>query len=356
MRSVKLPLFQLTLLLSLSAAPFCLADEQGQEKVIKIGVNFGLTGAASRWAEHAKNGIELAKEQFNSDRQSDGYKLEILFEDNETVPVKAVTAYRKLVTIDKVDALIASNWSILTNPLIPLAKRDKVVMLAPTVMDVSLENPGANTFAFGPRAESIRPAVEEFYRLNPSVKSAVFLSWDDAWGHANAAVWREVTERVGVKILTEIWEEDYARDPREEAAKILVLKPDVVFVGMYADRVAARLRELKVRPLIFTTDCIHEAVADLGVSRELLSGMYYAEWTPNAEYVEAYKQRFDVLPLFESQNSYEAVRAIVKAYELGKGDVREGIRKVSYEGVAGRIDFSGEASPNAGTARLVKIK
>ncbi|MCB0334537.1 MAG: ABC transporter substrate-binding protein, partial [Bdellovibrionales bacterium] len=163
---------------------------------LKIGVIAGYSGAAKEWADYGRMALELARDEINQNGGVRGRPVELLFEDSQTVPAKAVSAYTKLATIDKVDAIIGELWAFLTNPLIPLSERMKVPTISPTVMDQSIRDTSPYFFSLGHRYVSLEGAVRQFFDLHPDLKRIGVLCWDDPWGRANLAVWKMIlTER-----------------------------------------------------------------------------------------------------------------------------------------------------------------
>ena len=88
---------------------FCLLPTAFAEEAAlryKIGVVLGLTGPAASFANSFKIAVDLALEDLpDADRR----RVRVLFEDDGLSNLRAVSAGKKLLDIDKVDALIT--WS-----------------------------------------------------------------------------------------------------------------------------------------------------------------------------------------------------------------------------------------------------
>lgn len=85
----------------LAAAPVFPAVAQDK---IKIGSSLGLTGYGSLTDNHWRDGLELAIEAVNAKGGVLGKKLELVYEDNKSIPQQAVVVYRKMMSEDKVVA------------------------------------------------------------------------------------------------------------------------------------------------------------------------------------------------------------------------------------------------------------
>jgi branched-chain amino acid transport system substrate-binding protein len=85
----------------LAATPALHASAQ---ETIKIGSSLGLTGYGSLTDSHWRDGLELAITAVNAKGGVLGKKLELVYEDNKSVPQEAVVVYRKMMSEDKVVA------------------------------------------------------------------------------------------------------------------------------------------------------------------------------------------------------------------------------------------------------------
>jgi ABC-type branched-subunit amino acid transport system substrate-binding protein len=83
------------------------ADELQQSAPrITIGAILPLSGEASNFGAIARRGIEMALDSLSAD---DRARVSVVFEDDALSNVRSATAARKLLSIDKVDALLT--WS-----------------------------------------------------------------------------------------------------------------------------------------------------------------------------------------------------------------------------------------------------
>lgn len=322
----------------------------------KIGVSYGFTGAAARWSKYGRMALELAAEEINQRGGIAGRKLELVFEDSATLPKNSVTSYKKLVSVDKVDAVVSSNWSILTNPLIPLTAEDKTVVVSPTVMDASVESQSDYFYTFGNRVSSLQKPLEAFFELKPEVKRVAFLCWEDAWGRANLDVWMDVAQARGVQVTDVICQGDHTNDFRVDVTRALAKNPDAIFVGMYPERVVKRLSEQDQSMPIFTTSCVLEALDSKEYEATLFNDMYFGYWPPNNVFKERFRQRYGVEPILEAHNHYDVINALAKALATSPNDPRTGLQQLRFQGTSGPIDFQEAPFVNRSPAVLMKIQ
>jgi branched-chain amino acid transport system substrate-binding protein len=89
---------------------------QAQQK-LKIGAVMALTGSLSAYGETSLNGVKLAIEEINKAGGVLGQPVELVVGDDQTSPQAGVDAAQKLVSIDKVHAIIGALSSGSTIPI-----------------------------------------------------------------------------------------------------------------------------------------------------------------------------------------------------------------------------------------------
>jgi branched-chain amino acid transport system substrate-binding protein len=76
------------------------------QEPIKIGEYASLTGKEAVWGQTSHHGVVLAIEEINAAGGVLGRKLELVYEDNQSKPGESATAAKKLLSRDRVIALI----------------------------------------------------------------------------------------------------------------------------------------------------------------------------------------------------------------------------------------------------------
>lgn len=155
--SIYLQIFFTLFAANLFSEPSALADEP-----IKIGALYTLTGDMSQYGEWHRRGSDLAVEQINNQNGVRGRKLQIVYEDPEGQPSKAVSGYQKLRNSDRV-SYISTSMSSLALAVKPLAEHDKVVQ-----MDISSTAPkydSRNGWSFRTSISATKLAYEEAQQI-----------------------------------------------------------------------------------------------------------------------------------------------------------------------------------------------
>jgi branched-chain amino acid transport system substrate-binding protein len=109
----------------LSAGAAWSADE-----TYKIGALLAVTGPASFLGEPEKNTAEMVVDLINQDGGVNGHRLELIVYDTEANESKAVVSAKKLISRDKVLAIIGPSTSGTSMAAIPIVTKEKVPMIA----------------------------------------------------------------------------------------------------------------------------------------------------------------------------------------------------------------------------------
>jgi branched-chain amino acid transport system substrate-binding protein len=96
----------------------------------KVGAVFSVTGRASFLGDPEKKTVEMVAEQINKKGGINGHPLEVLIYDDESDSGKCVLNVRKLITQDKVPAIIGPSLSGLSQAVLPEAERHKIPLVS----------------------------------------------------------------------------------------------------------------------------------------------------------------------------------------------------------------------------------
>ena len=206
-------LFALTIA-ALAAAP-AFAD-------INVGVIASLTGPAAALGAETKKAIALFPATVG------GEKVNYILLDDGTDPTNAVKNVRKLISEDKVDAILGPNLISTATAMADVANAEKTPMISVAPLDVSGDKRGY-VFRSEPSADlMVNRIVADM--VESGAKTVGFIGFSDSWGELLLKALTKATEG---KIAI-VASERYGRaDPSVQAQilKIMSAKPDVVFVG-----------------------------------------------------------------------------------------------------------------------------
>ena len=96
----------------------------------KVGAVFAVTGGASFLGDPEKKTAEMMAEEINKAGGINGYKLELIIYDTEGDATKCNLAVKKLITRDKVCAIIGPSRSGTSLAVVPLAEKNKIPLIS----------------------------------------------------------------------------------------------------------------------------------------------------------------------------------------------------------------------------------
>jgi len=175
-----------------------------QDKLIKIGGLFPMSGPGAYFGAQDKQGIELAIEQFNKTGVN-GYKFEVKFEDSACSPLPATQAAKRLLEQYKPLVVVGEECSDATLAIMPVMEQAKVPLLNAGSSSIKITDPGNPwTFRIMPNEvmQGVDIATHAYKRLN--ARTAVLLYENTNAGIGNAKVFGDTFKSLGGQILADI--------------------------------------------------------------------------------------------------------------------------------------------------------
>jgi branched-chain amino acid transport system substrate-binding protein len=175
-----------------------------QDKLIKIGGLFAMSGPGSYFGVQDKQGIELAVEGLNKTGVN-GYKLEVQYEDSACSPLPATQAAKRLLDQYKPQVVLGEECSDATLAIMPLMEQAKVPLLNAGSSSIKVTDPG-NPWTFRIMPNEVMQGVDiannAYKRLN--ARTAVLLYENTNAGIGNAKVFGDTFRSLGGQILADI--------------------------------------------------------------------------------------------------------------------------------------------------------
>jgi branched-chain amino acid transport system substrate-binding protein len=106
------------------------SQAQAFKGTYKVGAVFSVTGRTSFLGDPEKKTAEMIAEQINKAGGINGNKLELIIYDTEGDATKANLAVKKLITKDKVSAVIGPSLSGTSLAVLPLAEQNEIPLIS----------------------------------------------------------------------------------------------------------------------------------------------------------------------------------------------------------------------------------
>ena len=349
---------------------------------VKIGVIYPLTGPIAAAGSYQKAGVEMARDKINAEGGILGKPFTLFIEDGANDPAQSVSAAEKLVTREKVDAMIAA-WG--SSPTLAVSasvtKKHGVPHVVDTASSVKVtlldgKRPNPWLFRVSPTSRMEAEGVEKFIASKMGFTKVAFMAVNNDWGRGAAEEFGNVVKRTGGSVVTtEIINAD-ATDFLTQLTKIKGSEANAIIVTTDQSQISLILKQYKqlgMTQKILTTGggIVPEGLILLS-GPEAAEGVniitFFAPWFPELTrvpqeakwFAEEYLKRGNAAKGFgECFRGYDGMKAIKAAFEIAKTTDKEKVREAFYKvdtwGLSGRIKFDefGQSSP---TILIVQVK
>jgi branched-chain amino acid transport system substrate-binding protein len=319
------------LLLALCASALRAADP------IKIGEFACLTGKDATFGQSQHKGILLALEEINAAGGVLGRPLEVVTEDNQSKPGESATIAKKLLSRDKVIAILGEVTSGRSLEVAPLAQREKIPMIATGATNPRVTQTGDYVFRVC-FIDDFQGTVMAKFALNElkAKKVATLTSVSSPYSVGLAKYFKETFTAGGGTIVAEQKFNEGDKDFRAQLTAIKASGADAVFVpGYYTEAalVARQARGLGLNLPLFGGDG-WESEKLLEIGGAALNGTFYStHFTPEnkepkvAEFVRKYRGRWNnETPDAYSALGYDALYILVDAIKRAGGTESKKLR------------------------------
>lgn len=329
------------------------------QESVKIGAVLSLTGVAAQYGESARQGIELAVNEINSKGGVNGKKLVVVYEDDGTDPVKAVTAFNKLVSVDEVSAIVGGTWDFNYNSIAPLAESSKIVLF--TWENVKTEGLVMNnyTFVMRPELRKIVSALKEEVE-DRNIRRFATVRYISTFAEDLVNGVKDIMKATGGEfVLDETYTEIGGNDFRTTVLKLKDAKVDAVLVDMLDTDLVnfiKRAREQKLDLVIFSHSIIDDALVNPELDHSLFNGIIYFDWDtpPSDEFRNMFRVAYGKDPARSADGAYDSVIIITEALSKvnDKTKINTYIENNVFRTINGELGFKEHVL----SARIVFIK
>lgn len=347
-------LFQLGLTLLATS----LTAHAAETRSIRIGHFASLTGKDAAFGVASRKGILLAIEELNAHGGVLGRKLEYLVEDIQSKPGESATAVKKLISRDKVVAMLGANASSNSLEAAPICQGARVPMMAISSTNPKVTEIGDYIFRIC-FIDPFQGAVLARFAHDKlhAKRVALLTSVSSPYSVGLSNVFRERFSALGGQIVAEQKYSEGDKDFKAQLTAIRSLKPDVIAAtGFYTEAalICIQARSLGIDgPIIGGDGWEAPQLTELG--GKAVEGTYYStHYSPQNEapevqaFVRKYKARWDnETPEAVSALGYDAMLLVADAMRrAGSTDgpkLRAAIAATkNFPGVTGRTTIDAQ--------------
>lgn len=312
---------------------------------IKIGAIFSVSGWAAIGGQVELNATLMAAEEVNKSGGVLGRKLEVVYEDNRSDLAATVGAFNKLVTTNKVAALLGPNWAEFAEVVAPLAERKKLPMLTASGFSWTLTKGRRFVFTNVPNFKvQVRPLAN--YIVAKKHKKVVLLHSASTYFDGISEATRDVLKEAGSPLYKYI-----TVNPKEVDYRTLLIRLQkegadavILYLQEGGDVPAAlrQMRELEYMPARYAYDLGYDEV--LSKDWHKADGVVFFAYTGHFDESlrESYRKRFAMEPPWTVPKAYDNVfilKAAIEKCGVEPEKIRECLSATDYQGTSGRIRY-----------------
>ncbi len=332
---------------------------------IKVGGAFELTGNVANYGKSIESGVKLAIDEVNEKGGVNGKKLALVESDNKSEPAESGNSVTKLVTQDKVIAVLGPATSGCVNAATPITTANKIPHIAPaaTAPSITVENGKVKEFVF--RACFIDPfqgqVMAVFADKTLKVKNvAIFYDSSSDYSKGLAEVFQKTLEGKGGKVVAKEAFLGKDVDFKSALTKLKAANPEAIYVPGYYEEVSKiikQAREIGITcPMLGSDGWESPKLAEIA-GKDALKDCYYVS-AFNAQdkdesvqnFIKLYKSKYQKDPDIFAMQGYNAGLVLIDALKRAGTTDGTKLAKAIAETkdlpiASGKLTFDAEHNP-----------
>ncbi|SLM28547.1 Extracellular ligand-binding receptor [Desulfamplus magnetovallimortis] len=327
---------------------------------LKIGFSGCITGQLADLGIAGRNAVTLAVEEINRAGGINGRKIELIVKDDANTPETAIRVDRELIA-EGVVAIIGHVTSSMSIAALPVANKNKIIMLSPT--STTNELSGKDDYFFRvtspDRIQSEIMAKHAFNKLNLRRVACLYDLSNRGFTQGWADNFRTLFEQLGGTVAVSVT--FHAKEKfsyLEIAGQLMNFQPDSILIisgalhtAMFCQQIRKTTPDIPILSSGWagTNELIHQGGSSVeGIIFPQVFNQN-SRHLPYLTFRESYRERFMIEPNFASMCSYEAATFLFNILDGwdGKSDLKQILLDHStHQGLQGEIslDKYGDAS------------
>jgi branched-chain amino acid transport system substrate-binding protein len=327
------------------------SSSSGGKKSYTLAYQGPLSGDNAQLGINMDNGVKLAVEQANA-KGDLGFTLKFADSDDVGDPAQAPTAAQRLIDDSSVVAVVGPAFSGATKASEPLFTQANLASVSPSATNPALTSQGFKTFFRVVPPDDAQGAEAASYMIKGLKAKSIYLVDDKSeYGVGLADV---IAKSVGTTVPLKREGIPVTKDYSTIAQKIKASGADTVYYSGYFAEFALFTKAVKAAGFkgnLLSGDGSNDDQFIVQAGKDAAEGVYFtcpcgdANVDPNAaDFLKAYKAKFNTNPGTYSPEAYDAANAIIAAMKTLNGDItREklvtAIAGIDYKGITKEIKF-----------------
>lgn len=319
---------------------------------ILIGEYGSLTGSEATFGISTNKGVRLAFDEINEAGGLLGKKVKLVTLDDQGKAEEAAQAITRLITQDKVVAVIGEVASTRSLAAAPIAQQYKVPMISPSSTNPKVTEIGDYIF----RVCFIDPfqgtVMAKFAIENLKVKKvAILRDVKSDYSMGLADFFAAKVKELGGEVVSDVSYSSGDTNFKAQLTKIKSSAPEAIFIpGYYTEvgLIAKQAKELSISaPLLGGDGWDSSKLSEIG--GDAIDGNYFSNhYTTESqephvvEFINKYKLKYNETPDGLAALGYDAARILAEAIktsnDASSAKIRESLAKIKgFSGITGKI-------------------
>ena len=294
------------------------------QQPIRIGATMSLTGESSIQGTYGREGYLFCEKHANEQGGVLGRRIEFVIYDDKSDGKRAAVLYEKLISEDKVDAVLGPYGSAITEAVADVNERHRKLMIAPTAGTTSIWEKGRRylIMILSPN-ENVPEGLLDLAARN-GLKTIAVIQQEALVPNAITKGAKALAKSKGLEL---VFLETYRTSPENFSDllnKARAAKPDVLVAASirFEDLLAItrKMKELNIDIRMFSAvpyGLLPNYYTQLGKDAEFVySGSFWDAALPypgNQQFVAAYQEEFNHVPAVQSAANYTGCQLLMDA-------------------------------------------
>ena len=331
----------------------------GNANEAKIALLTTTSGAAAAYGESIKNGAELEVSQINAD--ANNVKINLLVEDTKGDKNEAINAMNKVISKDKVVAVVGPMLSGEMMAAGPIANKNKVVALGTSTTAEGITDIGDYIFRNAvPESLAVDTAIKEAHKVLGFKTAAIMYSNNNDQMVSVNNTAKKALESEGVQIVATETFADKDTDFSAQLTKIQQAKPDVIVVAsLYQEGalIMKKMRELGINVPVIGSNGFNSPAFIKNAGAAADGSIVGTPWFPNKDdqkvrdFKKAYADKYGHEPDQFAAQAYDAMYMVEAALKKAgsttdREKFKEALKNIAdFVGVTGKFQFDAKGDP-----------
>jgi branched-chain amino acid transport system substrate-binding protein len=214
---------------------------------IRIGASLARTGPYAAPAQNQRRGYELCVKHANEKGGVLGRRLELIVEDDQSKAPTAVAIYEKLITQEKVDAILGPYYAPIIEAVADVSEKHRMPMVGPGGATTSIHKKGRRYvfMVFSPGEVYLEGLID--MAAKRGLKTVALIYEDTLFPQGMARGTVELARKRGLSVVLLEAYPSRTTDFSAILTRVQTENPDVLAAGTYFDDAVAITRQLRVQ-------------------------------------------------------------------------------------------------------------